>query len=127
MWQRNNGIGEINILQNQFTKYLMTAIELDKAKYLDKQSKRGVREILTEEDDIKRMVGTEHQMLETIALEQALDGLSKRDRYIFMARVLDKKSYDELASELGIGYKGVAAAYYRVLQKLKQEDRKSVV
>ena len=45
MWQRNNGIGEINILQNQFTKYLMTAIELDKAKYLDKQSKRGVREI----------------------------------------------------------------------------------
>lgn len=123
MWQRNNGIGEINILQNQFTKYLMTAIELDKAKYLDKQSKRGVREILTEEDDIKRMVGTEHQMLETIALEQALDGLSKRDRYIFMARVLDKKSYDELASELGIGYKGVAAAYYRVLQKLKQALR----
>lgn len=101
----------------------MTAIELDKAKYLDKQSKRGVREILTEEDDIKRMVGTEHQMLETIALEQALDGLSKRDRYIFMARVLDKKSYDELASELGIGYKGVAAAYYRVLQKLKQALR----
>ena len=123
MWQRNNGIGEINILQNQFTKYLMTAIELDKAKYLDKQSKRGVREILTEEDDIKRMVGTEHQMLETIALEQALDGLSKRDRYIFVARVLDKKSYDELASELGIGYKGVAAAYYRVLQKLKQALR----
>lgn len=120
MWPRNNGIGEVNTLQNQFTRYVVKAIERDKAKYLKKQEKIGIREIITETDDIKLLAGSEQQVLEIVALEQALEELSKRDRYIFLARVLDKRSYDELAAELGLGYKGVSAAYYRVLQKLKQ-------
>ena len=120
MWPRNNGIGEVNTLQNQFTRYVVKAIERDKAKYLKKQEKIGIREIITETDDIKLLTGSEQQVLEIVALEQALEELSKRDRYIFLARVLDKRSYDELAAELGLGYKGVSAAYYRVLQKLKQ-------
>lgn len=120
MWQRNNGKGEINILQNQFTRYLVRAIELDKAKYLDRHIKLVVREIPTKPDDINALSGTEIQMLEIVALEQALKEISKRDRYIFLARILDKRSYDELAAELGLGYKGVSSVYYRVLQKIKK-------
>lgn len=120
MWQRNNGCGEVNILQNQFTRYLIRAIELDKAKYLDKQDKLGILEIPTEPDRISSLDEAETHMLESVALEQALKDLSKRDRYIFLARVLDKRGYDELAVELGLSYKGVTAVYYRVLQKLKQ-------
>ena len=35
-------------------------------------------------------------------------------------RVLEKSSFDALASELGMRYKGVAAIYYRAIQKLKR-------
>ena len=54
-------------------------------------------------------------------LAQALGQISDRERYIFFARALEKRSFDDLAAELGIGYKGVAAVYYRAIQKLKKE------
>lgn len=50
-------------------------------------------------------------------MEQALLQIDKRDRYIFYAHVVDERSFADLALELGMGYKGVAAAYYRVIKK----------
>lgn len=43
---RNNGKGEVNILQNRFTKYLMTAIRRKKADVLQKRHKINVHEQL---------------------------------------------------------------------------------
>lgn len=54
-------------------------------------------------------------------LAQALSQISDRERYIFFAHALEKSSFDDLAAELGMGYKGVAAVYYRAIQKLKKE------
>lgn len=122
MWQKNSGKGEANILQNKFTRYLITTVDRDKATYL-RQSKKAVRELPTEQDDLKSLLGAEQHMWESLVLEEALDEISRRDRYIFLARVLERRSYDDLADELGLGYKGVAAAYYRVLQKLRRALR----
>ena len=119
MWQRNNGKGEVNILQNKFTRFLLTTIDRDKATYLDRQLKKTVRELPTEQDDIKSLLETDLHMWESLVLEEALGELTKRDCYILLARVLERKSYDDLANELGLGYKGVAAAYYRALHKLR--------
>lgn len=58
---------------------------------------------------------------ENAALGRALTQLKERDRYIFFARVLDERAFDDLAMELGMGYKGVAAAYYRAIEKIKRE------
>lgn len=58
---------------------------------------------------------------ENEGLEQALQKLSERDRYVLFAKVVAGHSFDELAAELGIGYKGVAAVYYRAIRKLKKE------
>ena len=41
-------------------------------------------------------------------------------------KLLEDKGFEELATELGITYKGAAAVYYRALQKIKKkigEDR----
>ena len=43
MRYRNNGQGEDNILQNQFTTYLMTAIRWQKIAYLKKRTKLGTQ------------------------------------------------------------------------------------
>ena len=53
-------------------------------------------------------------------LEQALCQIGKRDRYIFYAHVLDERTFTELAAELGLTYKGVTAAYYRVIYKIRE-------
>lgn len=53
-------------------------------------------------------------------MEQALCQIGKRDRYIFYAHVLDERTFTELAAELGLTYKGVTAAYYRVIYKIRE-------
>ena len=50
MRYRNNGQGEDNILQNQFTTYLMTAIRWQKIAYLKKRTKLGTYELSTDFD-----------------------------------------------------------------------------
>lgn len=56
---------------------------------------------------------------DTTGLEQAFQRIEPRDRYIFFAHVLDERTFTELAAKLGMGYKGVAAAYYRVIRKIR--------
>ena len=130
MRYRNNGQGEDNILQNQFTTYLMTAIRWQKIAYLKRRTRLGTHELPTDFDSAfaqmievqgKSTVSVEQSVLDSLMLAQALGQISDRERYIFFARALEKRSFDDLAAELGIGYKGVAAVYYRAIQKLKKE------
>ena len=130
MRYRNNGQGEDNILQNQFTTYLMTAIRWQKIAYLKRRTRLGTHELPTDFDSAfaqmmevqgKSTVSVEQPVLDSLMLAQALGQISDRERYVFFARALEKRSFDDLAAELGIGYKGVAAVYYRAIQKLKKE------
>ena len=59
--------------------------------------------------------------LEDSALIHALKEVNERERHIFLARVLDERSFESLAEETGLGYKGVAAIYYRTIQKIKKK------
>lgn len=126
---RNSGNGESNILQNQFTRYLKTAIERKKIDVLRERIKlygheqydeswREVSSLATEDEYFKHSI-----QFKSIALEQAFLQIEKRDRYIFYAHVVNERSFAELALELGIGYKGVAAAYYRVIKKIHKKMR----
>lgn len=130
MRYRNNGQGEDNILQNQFTSYLVTAIRWRKSTYQKKRIKLGLHEFSTDFDSAfiqgtkspgDQNVSLEQPVLEHILLTQALSQISARERYILFSRILENRSFVELASELGMSYKGVAAVYYRALQKLKKE------
>lgn len=60
MRYRNNGQGEDNILQNQFTTYLVTAIRWQKIAYLKKRTKLGTHELPTDFDSaFARMLETQ--------------------------------------------------------------------
>ncbi len=125
----NSGKGESNILQNQFTRYLKTAIQRRKIDVLRERKKiygheyyedtwQEIPDLITE--DVYFKFSTQ---FESIDLEQALLQVEQRDRYIFYAHVLDERTFAELASELGMGYKGVATAYYRVIRKIREKIR----
>ncbi len=130
MWQKNNGKSETEIIQNQFTAYLATAVQHRRNDYLQQMDRRQQIESLTEDFMFMPECSIEQDMLlglpvlmqlEDSALLHALRELSERERYIFLARAVDGKSFEMLAEETGMGYKGVAAVYYRTVQKIKRK------
>lgn len=130
MWQKNNGKSETEILQNQFTAYLATAIQRRRNDYIQQMNRRQQTETLTDGFPFMPECSIEQDMLlglpvlmqiEDSALFRALKELSERERYIFLERTLEGKSFEMLAQETGLGYKGVSAVYYRTVQKIKKK------
>ena len=127
MWQRNNGRAEEE-LQIKFTGYLIQAVRRTQRDYLRALCKYGENEILTEvfcavsqtleQEVMERLPLWEN--IESGALLYALKQLDERERYVFLARVLDKRPFDVIGVQLGLSYKGAAAVYYRVIRKLKK-------
>ena len=127
MWQRNNGQAREE-LQIRFTGYLIQAVRRTQRDYLRALCKYGENEILTEvfcavsqtleQEVMERLPLWEN--IESGALLYALKQLDERERYVFLARVLDKRPFDVIGMQLGLSYKGAAAVYYRAIQKLKK-------
>ena len=127
MWQRNNGRAEEE-LQIKFTGYLIQAVRRTQRDYLRALCKYGENEILTEvfcavsqtleQEVMERLPLWEN--IESGALLYALKQLDERERYVFLAHVLDKRPFDVIGVQLGLSYKGAAAVYYRAIQKLKK-------
>ena len=130
MWHKNNGKSETEIMQNRFTAYLATAVQRRRNDYIQQLDRRRQIESLTEDFLFMPECSIEQDMflglpilmqLEDSVLLQALKELSERKRYIFLARVLDGKSFETLAEETELGYKGVTAVYYRTAQKIRRK------
>ena len=135
MWQKNKGQKEDEILQNHFTAYVVTAVRRRREEYTRHFWDRLELEYLTAEIgeaqgyDPEQKFDLEQEVVEGLplfwrlendALLHALKELSQRERHVFLSRVLDEKSFEELAEELHLGYKGVAAIYYRTIPKIKK-------
>ena len=127
MWQRNNGQAREE-LQIRFTGYLIQAVRRTQRDYLRALCKYGENEILTEvfcavsqtleQEVMERLPLWEN--IESGALLYALKQLDERERYVFLAHVLDKRPFDVIGVQLGLSYKGAAAVYYRAILKLKK-------
>jgi len=109
------------MLQNQFTAFLTVAVSNARIDYLRARIRRLQRELVTEEYEI--LFSEDHDYIEGIseneALHQAMQTIKEKERYVVLARILDEKGFDEIADELGMGYKGAAAIYYRAIRKLR--------
>lgn len=121
MFTKNNGSDEHDILQNQFTAFLTVAVSNARIDYLRARIRRLQRELVTEEYEI--LFSEDHNYIEALsdndALRHAMREIKEKERYVILARILDEKGFNEIADELGMGYKGVAAIYYRAIRKLK--------
>ena len=130
MWQKNNGKSETEMLQNLFTAYLTTAVRRRRNDYIQQAARLQQKEDVTDSLPYNQEQGTEEDMfrglplpmqLEDSTLLYALKGINGRERHVFLARVLDERSFESLAEEMGLGYKGVATIYYRALRKMKKK------
>lgn len=127
MWQRNNGQAREE-LQIKFTGYLIQAVRRAQRDYLKALYAYSNQETLTdtifvvsqtlEQEVMERLPLWEN--IESGALLYALKQLDERERYVFLAHVLDKRPFDVIGVQLGLSYKGAAAVYYRAIRKLKK-------
>ncbi|MCL2775254.1 MAG: sigma-70 family RNA polymerase sigma factor, partial [Oscillospiraceae bacterium] len=130
MWERNDGISESHILQNQFTAYLVTAIRRRKIQYMRSKIQIHQCEISLEIQEHLMSLLTEPDMhdnlplleqLENMKLREAMEQTKERDLHIFLLKALEGRSLAEIAAKLGIGYNTAASVYYRMIERLKKE------
>lgn len=122
MYKRNEGLTDNDRLQNQFTAYLRHAVHNGRADYLSKKSIAWKTEIMLEDMDYLLTEDSDFvlRVAEYDALRQALEKIKEQERYILLARVVEEKSFAEIAAEVDLSYKGAAAVYYRTLGKLRK-------
>lgn len=120
MFKKNNGSNEHDILQNQFTSYLSFAVSNARIDFIRAKTTRLKREQPTDQYELL-FTGEAFELevfMENEVLSQAIKDIREKERYVFLARVLEEKKFKEIAEELGMGEKGVAAIYYRTVKKL---------
>lgn len=133
---RNDGKGESNVIQNQFTAYLVSALRRKKRDVLQVWMRVSENEFSVDfqdylldtpnepisPDPIQEITSeTYHRIdFENTALEQEIRNLSDLDRFVFLARVLDDRDFEELAKELGTSCSAVIARYYRIIRRIRK-------
>ena len=121
------------MLQNRFTAYLTAALQNCRYEYMEQLGNmhRGasMEEYVLDYAHYHLEDRLSDDMVVTLSFEddnlfRALKALNERERRVFFGRVLDERSFEDLAQELGLSYKGAAAIYYRTIQKLRKELRR---
>jgi len=127
MRKQNDGQSADDILQNQFTAYLVTAVKRHKAHYARKKAQRQQTEAPLELHDFELQVDTDLltglallEQIENPMLYLALQQARDRERYIFLTRILEERSFSDLAEELGISYKATTHSYYRFIERIRK-------
>ena len=132
VWHRNEGQDNDDVLKNKFTAYLLSAVKRRRALYIDTALRNQKLTEMIEPAVTDDTVCFElefspdaplYMIIQNEKLYQALFELSERERYVFFNRVLEEKSLDELAAELGLSYKGAAAVYYRAVERIRKKMR----
>ena len=128
MRKQNDGKSADDILQNQFTAYLVTAVKRRKALYIRKKIQQQAESPLELCDfDMSLQADTDLltgfsllEQIENPMLHLALIQARERERYIFLTRILEERSFSELAEELGISYKATTHSYYRFIERIRK-------
>lgn len=121
MLPRNNGITDNEILQNQFTAYVSRAVRNRRLRYIMNRDRKNSKELLFSQ--LQDFVGVEedpiNELLEYEVLMSALRRIREKEREIVLARVVEEKSFGEIAKEMDMTYKAVTNMYYRTMKRLK--------
>lgn len=131
---KNAGSTEDQVLQNRFTAYLLVAIRRKKAEYSEKRARAESAEQAMETDRLfaLRCEGEEHwleQYMESQSIRSAvlyaLQQLQEKEQRIVLEHLLLAWTFSKIAIAHGMQYKTAAAVYYRAIQKIRRELKRT--
>ena len=124
MYKRNNGSTEQEKYQNKFTAFITASIRNERKAYIRATYRRKVN-ICDMEEEHFLLLSDKTDFVSEITvsdtLKIALDSLDDRERYVLVSRVIQEKSFEDIADSLGLKYNGVATIYHRTLIKLRKK------
>ena len=133
VFKNNKGSEKDEIIQNTFSAYLLASVNRTRKLYLSRKEELERREMSISqsseiidkeaEEKMKNAIPL-YMQLENDRLVEVLFELSEREKYIFLQHTLGEKSFEMLAQEFELSYKGVAAVYYRTMQKIRKAMRR---
>lgn len=115
-------------VKNIFTAYLKIAIHRKRRDYLKKRIRLYKRESsissfpyfpLSPHEKVCQSIDINSFLIRT-ALNEALEHIHQRDRYLFLARILSERSFRSLGSEVGLTSQGASAAYNKTIKTLRK-------
>lgn len=124
MYKRNNGSTEQEKYQNKFTAFITASIRNERKAYIRATYRRKVNICDMEEEHFLLLPDKTDFVSElTVSntLKIALDSLDDREWYVLVSRVIQEKSFEDIAESLGLKYNGVATIYHRTLIKLRKK------
>ena len=137
MFFKKGSRGDGSLLQSSFTASLVVAVRRRKKEIIQARIRHDEREVYVDLEEYFFTMSSTDAPLEDLVcdnptsfddmyfenekLERALWKLTERDRYVLFAKAMAERSFEELAAELGISYKGITSAYARAIKKLKKE------
>ena len=105
----NNGTAEYEILQNRFTSFICKSMNNARINYLKHESVR-IHHTFEMEDEkfafIPDCSDFVSGLCDTDSLSYALKQIDKRERFVIISRVLEEKSFEDIADKLGLGLRG---------------------
>ena len=124
MYKRNNGSTEQEKYQNRFTAFITASIRNERKAYIRATYRRKVN-ICDMEEELFLLLPDKTDFVSELTvydtLKKALDSLDDRERYVLVSRVIQEKSFEDIAESLGLKYNGVATIYHRTLNKLRKK------
>ena len=124
MYKRNNGSTEQEKYQNKFTAFITASIRNERKAYIRATYRRKVNICDMEEEHFLLLhdkTDFVSELTVSNTLKIALDSLDDRERYVLVSRVIQEKSFEDIAESLGLKYNGVATIYHRALIKLRKK------
>lgn len=119
-------------LRNRFTAYLVTALHRKRCSAIAARIRHQKYEVAMDIQDLptdqsvewpsdtREIVSMEQIEFKNDQLEQAISSLNERERFVLFNRALTERSFEDIAADLDLTYKGAAAIYYRAMKKIKK-------
>jgi RNA polymerase sigma-70 factor (ECF subfamily) len=110
-------------MESEFSTWLFRVAHNETLNFLQKQKKHSAQSQSSETVDYENAASASQSPKSSqieIALEQAIQQLPEKQRFVFMLRYFDELNYEKIASITGTSVGGAKANFYQALKKMEE-------
>ncbi len=119
VWNKLDGFK----MESEFSTWLFRVAYNETLNFLEKQKKQSAHNLSEDNIDYENAVGNSNDPKATqiqIALEQAIQQLPEKQRFVFMLRYYEELNYEKIAAITGTTVGGAKANFHQALKKMEE-------
>ena len=119
VWNKLDGFK----MESEFTTWLFRVAYNETLNFIEKQKKEKARHVSEDFTDYENAVGNTNNPKSTqiqIALEQAIQQLPEKQRFVFMLRYFEELDYEKIATITGTTVGGAKSNFHQAVKKMEE-------